>query len=373
MRSTARVLVIDDAVADVILLETVLAEAGFTDVASVTDPRDALATYRSFDPDLILLDLHMPHMSGLDVMAALGPEIGASFVPIVVLTADDSPAARHNALAAGAKDFLVKPFDHDEVQLRITNLIEARHLHLELHRHNLELEAKVRARTRDLERAKFELLERLALACELRDDITGRHTQRVGRLSALVAQAAGLSDRQVDLIRQAAPLHDIGKIATPDRILLKPRKLSRAEWTVMKRHTEIGARLLSNSVAPAVKLAESIALTHHERWDGSGYAHISGEDIPIEGRVVAVVDVFDALTNERPYKQAWPLDEAIEEIAGQERRQFDPKMVGAFLDLTKTLDVLAPQEIASDIVVDLSDATEVAANSERLRAVPEPT
>ncbi|MDQ3963842.1 MAG: response regulator [Actinomycetota bacterium] len=372
MRPTARILIIDDDISVVRLLEEMLASVGFTDVASVTDPRAAVATYRSFQPDLILLDLHMPHLSGLGVIAALRPEIGDGSVPIVVLTADDSMAARHGALAAGAKDFLVKPFDHDEVRLRITNLIETRLLHLELHRQNLELEAKVTARTHDLERAKFELLERLALACELRDDVTGRHTQRVGRLSALVAQAAGMRDDQVDLIRQAAPLHDIGKIATPDRILLKPQKLSSAEWTVMKRHTEIGARLLSNSVAPAVKLAESIALTHHERWDGSGYARISGEDIPIEGRVVAVVDVFDALTNERPYKDAWPLDQAIAEIARQEERQFDPKMVGAFLDLTKTVDVLAPDEIASEIVVDLSEATEVAAQSELLRAAPDP-
>ena len=372
MRPTARILVIDDDISVVRLLEAMLESVGFSDVASVTDPRTAVATYRSVEPDLILLDLHMPNLSGLELLAALRAEIGVAFVPIVVLTADESLTARHAALAAGAKDFLVKPFDHDEMRLRITNLIESRHLHLELHRHNLELEAKVNARTQDLERAKFELLERLALACELRDDITGRHTQRVGRLSALVAQAAGMPDDEVDLIRQAAPLHDIGKIATPDRILLKPRKLSSAEWTVMKRHTEIGARLLSNSVAPAVKLAESIALTHHERWDGSGYARMSGEDIPIAGRVVAVVDVFDALTNERPYKRAWPLDRAIAEIARQEQRQFDPKMVGAFLDLTKTVDVLAPAEIASEVVVDLSDASEVAAQSEFLRAAPDP-
>ncbi|MDQ4065055.1 MAG: response regulator [Actinomycetota bacterium] len=371
MRSEPRVLVIDDALADVTLLQVILDDAGYHHVVTLTDPRRATVAYRSLKPDIILLDLHMPHLSGIEVIERLRPEIGFAFVPIVVLTADDSMDARHKALAAGAKDFLVKPFDEEEVRLRIANLLETRRLHVALHRQNRSLEATVRERTADLERAKFELLERLALACELRDDMTGRHTQRVGRLSALVAQAIGMQEDEVQLIRQAAPLHDIGKIATPDRILLKPRKLSNAEWRVMKRHSEIGARLLSNSMAPALQLAETIALTHHERWDGNGYAHMRGSEIPLAGRVVAIVDVFDALTNERPYKAAWPLEQAIDEIARQEGQQFEPAIVRAFLDVAERHDVRAPDEIDQEIVVDLSEAADVAATADALRGAPE--
>lgn len=370
MKSEPRVLVIDDAIADVTLLRTMLADAGYGHVVTLTDPRRATVAYRALKPDIILLDLRMPHLSGIDVMERLRPEIGFEFVPIVVLTADDSTAARHEALAVGAKDFLVKPFDEEEVRLRIANLLETRRLHVALRHQNRSLEATVRERTEDFEKAKFELLERLALACELRDDMTGRHTQRVGRLSALVAQAMGMQEEDVQLIRQAAPLHDIGKIATPDRILLKPRKLSRAEWKVMKRHTEIGARMLSNSMAPALRLAESIALTHHERWDGSGYARIPGDEIPLAGRVVAIVDVFDALTNERPYKSAWSLDQAIDEIARQEGHQFDPEIVRAFLDVAQRHNVLAPDQTEGEIVVDLSEATAVAVTADALRGVP---
>ena len=368
MRAEPRVLVIDDAIADIALLQTMLADAGYHHVVTLTDPRRATVAYRSLKPDVILLDLRMPHLSGVDVIERLRPEIGFEYVPIVILTADDSTEARHEALAAGAKDFLLKPFDEKEVRLRIANLLETRKLHVTLRNQNRSLEATVRERTADLERAKFELLERLALSCELRDDMTGRHTQRVGRLSALVAKSIGMMDEDVQLIRQAAPLHDIGKIATPDRILLKPRKLSRAEWKVMKRHTEVGARLLSKSMSPALRLAETIALTHHERWDGSGYAHIPGPEIPLAGRVVAIVDVFDALTNERPYKAAWPLDQAMEEIANQEGQQFDPTIVRGFLDVAEQHDVLAPIELEEKVVVDLSEATSVAATADALRA-----
>lgn len=372
MRSEPRVLVIDDALADVRLLQTMLADAGYNHVVSLTDPRRAVVAYRSLKPDVILLDLRMPYLSGVEVIERLRPEIGFEFVPIVILTADDSTAARHEALAAGAKDFLLKPFDEEEVRLRIANLLETRKLHVRLRNQNRSLEATVRERTTDLERAKFELLERLALACELRDDMTGRHTQRVGRLSALVAKAVGMKDEEVQLIRQAAPLHDIGKIATPDRILLKPRKLSPEEWKVMKRHTEVGGRLLSQSMSPALQLAETIALTHHERWDGAGYAHIPGPDIPLAGRVVAIVDVFDALTNERPYKAAWPLDQAIDEIERQEGHQFDPTIVRAFLEVAESHDVLAPGEIEQEIVVDISEAVEVAVATDALRGARDP-
>jgi putative two-component system response regulator len=198
------------------------------------------------------------------------------------------------------------------------------------------LEAKVRERTRDLEESRLEVLERLSRAAEFRDDDTGQHTQRVGRVAALLMQALGLPADEVELIRRAAPLHDVGKIGIADTILLKPGKLTPEEWAVMRTHTTLGGRILGQSRSPLLRLAEQIALTHHESWDGSGYpAGLSGDAIPLSGRVVTVADVFDALTHERPYKRAWPQAEAAEEISQQSRRRYDPRVVEAFLGLLR--------------------------------------
>jgi putative two-component system response regulator len=193
------------------------------------------------------------------------------------------------------------------------------------------LEAKVRDRTRELEAAQIEIIERLARAAEFRDDNTGQHTQRVGQMSALIARQLGMPDTQVALMRRAAPLHDVGKIGIPDSILLKMGKLTTEEFDVVKTHTTIGARILSGGKFPLLRLAEEIAFSHHERWDGTGYARISGTDIPLAGRIVTVADVFDALTQQRPYKPAWPIADAIGEIERQRGRQFDPGVVDAFL------------------------------------------
>lgn len=364
---SARILIVEDSASDALLLETILGESDYTDVLAVDDPRRAVAVFRAFSPDLILLDLHMPHMNGLDVIHALQPEIGSQYLPILMLTADVTSEARTRALSMGAKDFLTKPFDAVEVRLRIKNLLETRSLYRELSAQNEILERKVAERTEELEIAKIEILERLALTAELRDDETGVHTQRVGRMCALVAQALELDDHDVDLIRRASPLHDIGKIATPDRILLKPGKLSPAEWKIMKRHTEIGARLLSNSIASTLQLAETIALTHHERWDGGGYTGVAGRDIPLCGRIVAVSDVFDALTHRRPYKEAWPVDRAVDEVSAQRGAQFEPRVVDAFLEVHREHDLLEPAEIANYAVVDLSGASAAVAEADVLR------
>ncbi|HWC14818.1 MAG TPA: HD domain-containing phosphohydrolase [Actinomycetota bacterium] len=368
-RAPGRLLIIDDSPSDALLLETILDEAGYGDIVSIHDPRQSVAVFRSYAPDLVLLDLHMPHMSGLDVMDALRPEIGSHYMPILVLTADISSEARVRALSMGAKDFLTKPFDPVEVNLRIKNLLETRRLYRELREHNEMLERKVSERTVELETAKIEILERLALTAELRDDETGVHTQRVGRMCALLSEALELSDRNIDVLRKASPLHDIGKIATPDSILLKPGKLSADEWKVMKRHTEVGSRLLSNSIATTLQVAQAIALTHHERWDGSGYAGLTGNDIPLCGRIVAVTDVFDALTHRRPYKEAWPVDRAIDEIASQRGKQFQPRVVDAFLEIHETYDLLDPQEMDNYAVVDLSSASQVVAEADLQREI----
>ena len=329
----ARILLVDDSPDLVFIMERILDEEGYSDVVSTTDPRKVVELYRASNPDLILLDLHMPQMNGFDVMAALKEGGLDESVPIVMLTGDTSPEAKLRGLRGGARDYLTKPFDKSEVHLRIANLLETRFMHRQLRRQNELLEMRVEARTRDLERAKLEILQRLAMAAEFRDDETGQHTQRVGRLCALMAEALELGTEQVELIGAAAPLHDIGKIAIPDHILLKPGELTPEEWAIMKSHTNTGARLLSQSVSPTLQLGEMIALTHHECWDGSGYQGLVGTDIPREGRIVAVADAFDAMTHPRPYRVGVPADAATEEILKQRERQFCPEAVDAFVEV----------------------------------------
>jgi putative two-component system response regulator len=235
-----------------------------------------------------------------------------------------------------------------EVLLRIRNLLRTRFLHIEVQHQNHVLEERVRERTRELEEAhhailnhtqdlreaQIETIERLAAAAEYRDDDTGQHVHRVSQNCARIALALNWPDASIDLLRKASPLHDVGKIGIPDHILLKPGKLTSEEWETMKAHTLIGASILSGSRFPLLQMAEEIALTHHEKWDGTGYSPgLCGEAIPVSGRIVAVADVFDALTHERPYKKAWPVNEAIGEIRSQSGRHFDPAVVEAFLTL----------------------------------------
>ncbi|HEX5474049.1 MAG TPA: HD domain-containing phosphohydrolase [Vicinamibacterales bacterium] len=332
----ARLLIVDDEPNNVEILRRFLTRAGYERIESTTDPREAAERYVQTRPDLILLDLHMPHLDGLQVMAQLGQIAEATYLPIVILSADVTPEARREALSRGAKDFVNKPFQQDEILLRIATLLETRFLYLQIQSQNQILEAKVRERTRALEDAQVEIVERLAMAAEFRDDNTGQHTRRVGQMSALLARQLGLPDAQVSLIRRAAPLHDVGKIGIPDAILMKLGRLTPEEFAVVKTHTTIGARLLSGGKFPLLRLAEEIAFSHHEHWDGSGYAGLCAADIPLAGRIVTVADVFDALTQQRPYKPAWPIGEAMAEIDRQRGRQFDPEIVEAFLRVTET-------------------------------------
>ena len=324
----------DDQPSNVLLLEGILHEEDYSAYRSITDSRQVLSVFLEYQPDLVLLDLQMPFLDGFEVMKQLQTHIPLeAFLPILVLTADITPEAKRQALAGGAMDFLTKPFDATEVILRIRNLLQTRALHLQLQNQNQILDQKVRERTAELEATQNEILERLALAAEYSDDDTGEHTQRVGQMAAHIAQALGLPEAEVELIGRAALLHDVGKIAIPDAILLKPGKLTPEEFTHMQTHTALGAKMLSGGQFALMQLAEEIAFTHHERWDGTGYLGLHGEAIPVAGRIVAVADVFDALTNERPYKKAWPHNEAIEEIQRQSGRQFDPRVVQAFLEI----------------------------------------
>jgi putative two-component system response regulator len=328
----ARILVVDDEPANVDLLERTLDVAGYRDVVSTTDPRLVMELVRTFKPDLILLDLLMPHLDGFAVMELLPSVIPTdSYLPVLVLTADATLETRRRALAGGAKDFLTKPLDLEEVLLRIANMLDTRFLHVQLQAQKQVLEDRVEQRTRELEDSYIETFERLALAAEYRDDDTGQHTVRVGGTAALLAQELSLPAREVELLTRAAGLHDVGKIGIPDEILLAPRKLTIEEFEVVKTHTVIGAKILSGSRSPLLSMAEEIAWSHHERWDGRGYGGLAGEEIPLYGRITTVADVFDALTHKRPYKEAWPIDEAIAEIGRQRGEQFDPQVVDAFM------------------------------------------
>ena len=338
----ARILMVDDEEANLEILRRTLSRAGFWRLEGTLDSREAASLYVRHRPDLILLDLHMPHMDGLQVLDTLREIAEATYLPIVILSGDLTPEARRDALSRGAKDFVNKPFQPDELLLRIKTLLETRFLYLEIQSQNQLLEAKVRERTRELVEAQIEIIERLAIAAEFRDDNTGQHTQRVGQMSALLARQLGLPDAQVSLIARAAPLHDVGKIGVPDTILLKIGKLTPTEFELVKQHTVIGARILSGGKFPLLRLAEDIAYSHHERWDGEGYAGLRRTDIPLAGRIVAVADVFDALTQQRPYKPAWPIGEAIAEIDRQRERQFDPGVVDAFLRVVATTARMGP-------------------------------
>jgi putative two-component system response regulator len=347
----AHLLIVDDDATNVMLLEDILEEAGYTQVRSTTNPFEVESLCHDFKPDLILLDLMMPGLDGFGVLEQLAAgDFARQSIPVIVLTADVNPLSKRRALTKGANDFLTKPFDFAEVLLRIHNLLITRRAHQMLQSQNAVLEERVRERTCDLQKtnkalqeAQIEILERLAHAAEYRDDDTGQHTQRVGLMSAWIGRQLDLDEPNIELLQRAAPLHDVGKIAIPDSILLKPGKLTPEEFASMQEHSNIGGNLLAGGHSPLVQMAERIARSHHERWDGSGYPNsLAGEAIPVEGRIVAVADVFDALTHERPYKKAWPVEDAVAEIVRQQNRQFDPQVVAAFLHIYPT--VLASRE-----------------------------
>ncbi|MDQ3991903.1 MAG: response regulator [Actinomycetota bacterium] len=333
----ARILIVDDQEANVFLLSRILGDAGYHDIVSTTEPRQVVRLFEEQRPDLVLLDLRMPDMDGYAVLEQLGnANANGSYVPILVLTADASAEARERALSIGAKDFLTKPFDLVEVTLRIRNLLETRFLTRELLRQNRLLEERVRERTLELEVARVEALERLALAAEFRDDETGDHAQRVGRLAAALARAVGLSDEEVETIRRAAPLHDVGKIGVPEPILLKRGSLTPDEFEHVKAHTTVGGDVLSGGRSPVLRMAEDIARTHHERWDGGGYVHgLRGQEIPLVARIVALADVFDTLIHHRPYREPLTHSQALSEIERGGGGQFDPDLVQVFLRLAE--------------------------------------
>lgn len=330
--AAASILVVDDQPGNVRLLEVLLAEAGYRQVEGMTDPTQVLERLDRAPLDLMLLDMRMPVLDGLSVLSLLQDSIHQEGLQVIVLTAQTERETRLAALSLGARDYLVKPFDTDEVLCRIHNALESRFLYQDRDGEAERLEELVAQRTEQLIETQFELVRCLARAGEFRDSDTGSHIFRVSVGCHLLAQAAGLPRQQVELIRYAAMMHDIGKIGIADQLLLKPGKLTPAEFEQIKAHCQFGVDILGDYNADVTRMARQIAFTHHERWDGKGYpSGLAGERIPIEGRITAIIDVYDALTSERPYKSPLPADEALAIIVDGAGSQFDPRLVEHFV------------------------------------------
>jgi putative two-component system response regulator len=350
----AKIVIVDDEPINVKIVRKYLNLEGYHNLVSTCEPRDAIDLITREEPDAVLLDIMMPRVSGLDILRTLRADSRWLHLPVVILTAASDLDTKRTALELGANDFLGKPLDPTELIPRIRNAVTVKQHFDCLRSYSQELEAEVLRRTAALARSRQEVIHCLARAAEFRDDNTGRHVWRVGRYARLIAAELGWQGERLEMLEQAAQLHDIGKIGIPDSILLKPGKLTVEEYNIMKKHsgygqrisvslpenrenqlsdhTTFGSRLLETTESPILALAGIVALSHHEKWDGSGYPMgLAGEAIPIEGRITAVADVFDALSSKRPYKPAFELEKCFEIIVQGRSTHFDPEVVDAFL------------------------------------------
>ena len=325
----AIVLAVDDNATNLRVIEAMLGQIPGIESIALEDPQLALAWCRENRPDLILLDYMMPGLDGLEFMRRLKSQGEA---PVIMITADTERHVRYQALALGARDFLNKPLDAAEFTARVKNQLALIDAERKLADRAAWLAEEVEKATALIRAREREAVLRLSRAAEYRDPETGAHLVRMANYTRLIAARLQLPPPEVQLLFEAAPMHDIGKVGIPDAILLKPGRLDEAEFAIMKRHAEIGHQILADSSSDLLKLAAEIAWSHHEKWDGSGYPRgLSGESIPRSGRIVAVADVFDALTSERPYKRAWPLDKARDFLLDGRGAHFDPACVDAFL------------------------------------------
>lgn len=331
MGNLVRILIIDDSRSSLAFLKHVVGDLGFADIECVLHPVDALRRAEEMQFDLVLVDNIMPDIDGVELTRRLRARPEYRLVPVIMVTSMDDPQVRVAAVAAGATDFIHKPFDVTELQARVRNLLALRQAQIELADQAQWLAREVEIATRHLVAREEEIIWRLARAIEYRDGDTGEHVSRVAQISRIIAEGIGLSAERCRCIYLAAPLHDIGKIGIADAILSKPGRLTPDELATMRQHVSIGARILEDGSSEIIRTAELIAQSHHERWDGTGYPdRLSGIDIPIEARIVAVADVFDALCSERPYKRAWPIADAYGEIVSLAGSHFDPACVAAF-------------------------------------------
>ena len=329
----AKILIVDDVVMNIDLLKEILREDGFRNLFSTNDPYQIYPLYQQHGFDLIILDLKMPGMSGIEVLKKFKKIIKTSFLPIVVLTAHADRINRTQALELGAKDYITKPFNNWDIQLRLRNTLQASLYHRQQVFKKDLLENEINKRTKEILETQMEIVQRLAVAGELRDNETGAHVQRMSHICRLLSVQRGLGAEFSELVLYASAMHDVGKIGIPDSILLKSKQLTPEEWLIMKQHPKIGARIIGTHGSKLISLAREIALYHHEKWDGSGYPHcLSGNEIPVSARIAAISDVFDALTSDRPYKKAWPIEKVVETIKQESGRHFEPIMVELFIE-----------------------------------------
>lgn len=323
---TQTVLIADDMPENIMVLERILRND--YRIRAATCGQRALEIAQSEEqPDIILLDVMMPDIDGFEVCRRLKAESSTRHIPVIFVTAMEEIKDEAHGFELGAVDYIHKPVSPPIVQARVR-------MQLAIHDQNRELERKVRERTAELNETRLQIIRRLGRAAEFRDNETGMHVIRVSHYCRLLAHAAGMNEEDVELIFNASPMHDIGKIGIPDRILLKPGKLDDEEFRTMQSHAKIGAEILGMHRSPLLDMAYTIALTHHEKWNGRGYpCGLSGDDIPLVGRIAAIADVFDALTSERPYKKPWPLPQALELIQSEAGQHFDPKLVAKFCEI----------------------------------------
>jgi len=368
MSDKKRILVVDDDKEIRIILGEFLSMMGY-DHETASDGLEALAKVK-LDIDLVLMDINMPNMDGFEVTKRIRMEPEYRDLPIIMVTSMASREDRLRAVQAGANDFIAKPIDQTELEVRTVSLLKMKKIQDTIKRHKTELEEKVQQRTAALRKSLDEMVDaqrrtykayldtirRLAIAAEYRDEGTAAHIMRMSNYSAVLAKGYNLPPGQVEIILHASPMHDVGKIGIPDGILLKKGKLEDKEWEIMRQHTIIGARILKDSNSDFLKAGEEIAASHHEKWDGSGYpGGLKGKDIPLYGRICAVADVFDALTTTRPYKEAFSNGSAYDIIRKGRETHFDPEVVDIFFDKIDEIEAVQKKYMEGSIEMEPPD------------------
>jgi putative two-component system response regulator len=326
------IVIVDDNAVNLMLMAALARAATAMEPQRFDDPVAALAWCREHGADLIVVDYMMPGMDGHQFIEAVRATPHLADVPVVMVTATGQSAVRRKALEIGATDFLTKPVDSTEIKLRLRNLMQLRQAQNQLRDHAAHLADEVRAATEAIVLRERDLIMRLSRAAEFRDPETGGHIQRMAHYAASIARHLGMPEDYAQALLTAAPMHDVGKVGTPDHILLKSGRLTETELVEMHRHAEIGGRILADTGSPLLQLACEIAETHHEKYDGSGYPRgLKGDEIPLGGRIVAVADVFDALNSTRPYKRAWSVEASRAYVEHGSGSHFDPRCVQAFV------------------------------------------
>lgn len=351
--SNARIMIIDDEQLVVRVVKRFLSNEGYEDFLTITDPREAFEALRTERPDVVLMDIMMPHITGLDMLRHRQKTNEFQHIPFIILSANSENQIKRDALRLGATDFLSKPVDPSDLTVRVKNALVVKRHHDHLTNYAEELERQVSVRTKQIERSREQIIHCLARAAEYRDNETGAHVIRVGKICRVVAEELGFSRDYGHQIEMAAQLHDVGKIGIPDSVLLNPGRLDNEEFEVMKthcslgceimeplsensgevvrKHAEVGGFIMDGVDSPMLELAAIIARTHHEKWDGTGYPlGLKGDQIPIEGRICCVADVYDALCSERPYKKAFPIEKCLEIMLSERNTRFDPIVLDAF-------------------------------------------